>query len=102
VQHLASKGSETGLSMRSLQARANPCNARPSTCSGRLGKRFESARRLSLFGLSKPNTWNSESPRLITGGVLIPLAAQHPATLLTVLYLRFYASVTPLDHAAAV
>jgi hypothetical protein len=65
------------------------------------GQRFESARRL-LIGVDKPNVQNRENPRLITRGLLTPLAAQHPATLLIVLYLRFYASVAPLGHAAAV
>jgi hypothetical protein len=37
------------------------------------GKRFESARRLSLTGLDKLNTRNRESPRVLTGGYLIPL-----------------------------
>src|SRR5215211_4921264 len=62
------------------------------------GQRFESARRLPLIGVDKPNVQNRENPRLITGGFLTPLAAQHPATLLMVLYLRFYASVAPLGR----
>ena len=38
----------------------------------RLGQRFESARRLFSFGLSKRDTQDRENPRVLTGGFLIP------------------------------
>jgi hypothetical protein len=39
----------------------------------RLGQRFESARRLSAIGLSKPNTWGSEKPPIHRWEHLTPL-----------------------------
>ena len=53
MQHAATQSRENGLYMRELHPTAIPCNARWITRNER-GKRFESARRLSRFGVDKP------------------------------------------------
>jgi hypothetical protein len=52
---------ESRLETRDLQGCANPRNACPSKLVMRLGQRFESARRLSLLSIDKPNMRNEEA-----------------------------------------
>src|SRR5215212_9808344 len=59
----------------------------------RLGQRFESARRLSLFGLNKPNTRNVRSLRATGGGFLTP-----PRWTRTSFFLSSSREVTPLNY----
>ena len=64
VQHQATGRKETGLDMRDLQTRANPCNVCVITRNEVLGRRFESARRLSLLiGLPNGNSQELASYR---------------------------------------